>query len=122
MALLAAVGWQADPAMIQYGYPALNLAAAVLIASLVSSPALRRGFEFGPLVWLGRISYGVYLWHIAVFYMLGKLGWIGGPLFWPAAFVLTFALAAASFYGLERPILRFKKRFERVRPEAPISS
>jgi len=27
---------------------------------------------------------------------------------------VTFAVSAASFYGLERPLLRWKKRFERV--------
>jgi peptidoglycan/LPS O-acetylase OafA/YrhL len=121
MALLVGIGWQADAAMVRFGYPALNLGAAVLIASLVSSPALRRIFEFGPLVWLGRISYGVYLWHIAVFWMLGKFNWSSGSLYWPVAFAVTFALAAASFYGLERPILRFKKRFERVGSAPSIS-
>lgn len=121
MGLLVGIGWQADPAMIQFGYPALNLGAAVLVASLVSSPALRRMFEFRPLVWLGRISYGVYLWHIGVFWVLGKSGWDGGKLYWPSAFLLTIALAAASFYGLERPMLRWKKRFDRIPSAAMIS-
>jgi len=121
LGLLVAIGWQADPAMIQAGYPVLNLGAAVLVASLVSSPALRRIFEVAPLVWIGRISYGVYLWHIAVFWMFGKAGWVGGALYWPAAIALTIAIAAASFYGLERPILRFKRRFERVASTGSIS-
>jgi peptidoglycan/LPS O-acetylase OafA/YrhL len=121
MGVLVAGGWQADPAMIRYGYLGLNLGAAALIASLVSSPALRRVFEFGPLVWIGRISYGVYLWHIAVFWVLAKTGWIQGSFSWPAAILLTVAIASASFYCLERPILRFKRRYERVRPAAAIS-
>ena len=47
--------------------------------------------------------------------MLGRLGLKLGGGFWPAAVGLTFAFAALSFYALERPMLRLKRRFERVR-------
>ena len=89
--------------------------------SLVSSPALRRFFEFGPLAWIGRISYGIYLWHIVIFGMLPRLKWPLGPFTWPAVFLLTIAVAAASFYALERPIPRFKRRYERVASAPPAS-
>jgi peptidoglycan/LPS O-acetylase OafA/YrhL len=115
MAVLVAFGWQSDAPMVRFGYPALNLGAAVLIASLLSSPALRRPFEFGPLVWVGRLSYGVYLWHIGVIWALGRLNLPLGQAFWPAALAGTLAVSALSFYVLERPALRLKRRFERVR-------
>lgn len=116
-------GWAFDPFFMQAGYVVFNLAAAALIAALVASPwpAFRAIFEWEPLAWTGRISYGLYLWHMGVFWALPRCGLDLGDALWPSAFLLTFAIAAASFYGLERPILRFKKRFERVDRAAPIS-
>ena len=88
------------------GYLAVNLAATVLVVCLVSTPwaGLRLVFEAWPLVWMGRVSYGLYLWHIALF-------WILGPTV--LAIAVTGAVAAASYLLLERPILRFKHRFDR---------
>ena len=90
----------------------------VLVVCLLCSPwrPLRGLFEFPPLVWLGQVSYGIYLWHIGVFWMLGKLG-VGGAWFWPASLAALVAVAALSFYALERPMLRFKRRFARVGTE-----
>ena len=67
----------------------------------------------------GKISYGLYLWHIAVFWMLGRVRAVPGEWYWPAAVGVTFALAAVSFYALERPMLRLKRRFERVPSGTP---
>jgi peptidoglycan/LPS O-acetylase OafA/YrhL len=79
------------------------------------------------VVWLGRISYGLYMFHeIAI----GLVRWLGAgiPSFTGREFVLavlrpavTIALAAASYYGLERPFLRFKRRWTRV-PSKPIDA
>jgi peptidoglycan/LPS O-acetylase OafA/YrhL len=109
--------WPYDRWLLQGGYLLMNAASAAMVVCLVSAPwrALRSLFEFKPLVWVGRVSYGIYLWHIAVFWGLGRLNLPLGRGFWPAAVGATFALAALSFYGLERPMLRLKRRFERVR-------
>jgi len=65
-----------------------------------------------PLVaWLGLISYGVFLWHYAVGLELGNRGEDLG--FWPLVAVtlaISIAVAAASYYALERPLLRLKYR------------
>ena len=109
--------WPYDRWLLQGGYLLMNGAAAVLVVGLVSAPwrGLRLFFEAPPLVWVGKVSYGVYLWHIVVFWMLGKLGLALGSWFWPVAVAVTFAFATLSFYALERPVLRLKRRFERVR-------
>jgi peptidoglycan/LPS O-acetylase OafA/YrhL len=108
--------WPFDRWLLQGGYLAMNAASAVLVVCLVTSPwrGLRAVFEFPPLVWFGRVSYGIYLWHIAVFWVLGR-GTGSGVWHWPMAWAATVGLAAVSFYGLERPMLRLKRRFERVR-------
>ncbi len=70
------------------------------------------------LVRLGRISYGLYVVHVAVIVAVGSLDlrW-----FWrvPLVFVLTFGLAAVSYRFLEAPFLRLKERFAYVR-SAPV--
>jgi peptidoglycan/LPS O-acetylase OafA/YrhL len=109
-------GWPFDRWLLQGGFLAMNLASAALVVCLVSSPwpGLRVLFGCAPLVWIGRVSYGIYLWHIVVFWMLGRLGLDLKWGYWPAAVGVTFALAAFSYHLLERPVLRLKRRFERV--------
>jgi peptidoglycan/LPS O-acetylase OafA/YrhL len=115
--LVVCVSWPADAFILQGGLLALNVGFALLVLTLVSSPWgwFRRLLEVAPLVWLGKISYGVYLWHVVVFWLLGRAGWGLGYWHWPAAAAGTIGVSALSFYALERPILRLKRRFERVR-------
>jgi peptidoglycan/LPS O-acetylase OafA/YrhL len=55
------------------GYLMISLCTAVLILRLLTEPATRpsrlleRLFSFRPLVWLGLISYSLYLWHPVIF-------------------------------------------------------
>jgi len=114
-------GWLADASVLQGGLLALNLGMAAMIVCLVQSPGplLRGVFEFAPLVWLGRISYGVYLWHMVVYGIPGRIPWLHGRCPWPATIALTVAVAAASYHLLERPLLRFKRRYSRVSPVSP---
>jgi peptidoglycan/LPS O-acetylase OafA/YrhL len=105
-----------------------------LIALLVVLPATfggdgpgrYRGFLRHPLpTWLGVISYGIFLWQFPVLIALGDIGvvdrWHGGIQF-PAVALLTLAgtivCAAVSYYGLERPLMRWgKRRFGSAAPE-----
>lgn len=63
-----------------------------------------------PLVaWLGLVSYGVFLWHYVVASQFGSGG--HDLTFWPLlalTLVSSIAAAAASYYALERPLLRLK--------------
>ena len=56
----------------------------------------------------------MYLWHFPIFYLFGTLALTGvtpslSSLF--TGWIATLAVAAASFYFLERPALRLKQRF-----------
>lgn len=67
--------------------------------------------RFGPLRWLGTISYGLYMFHLPVMHYLSTAagmseGWPRAALLWAA----IFALPAASWYLLERPVLRWQSR------------
>jgi peptidoglycan/LPS O-acetylase OafA/YrhL len=99
---------------------------AVLIVGLVTSPPrlLSLILEQPALVWAGRISYGLYLWHVPIFHGLlrgshmTRVG-IRLPLR-PLRFVVAFGVASASFYLVEQPMLRLKERF-RSGPPADVA-
>jgi len=68
-----------------------------------------RALSWRPLVGLGAISYGVYLWHWPIFLAVNgeRTGLTGWPLFLLRC-ALTIAVAAASWWLLEQPIRRWR--------------
>ncbi len=76
----------------------------VILGSLVPGP-LRSALAWRPLVWIGRISYGLYLYHWPII-LLVTAERTGLPAV-PLAFLqvaLSVGLAAVSFWFLEEPI------------------
>ena len=76
---------------------------------------VRRVLGWRPLLYLGMISYGVYLYHFAVLrqlenWDLASLGSKTTTLIWfPLALGGGMLLATISYYAAERPILRLKR-------------
>ena len=87
------------------------LAAVLVVASvaLEQDGPVARVLAWRPLVWLGAISYGVYLWHWPIFLALNgeRTGWSGWPLF-ALRCAATVTLAGASWWLLEQPIRRWR--------------
>jgi peptidoglycan/LPS O-acetylase OafA/YrhL len=85
---------------------ALSAAAIILGAVCVPGGPIAWTLSLKPLVWLGTISYGAYLWHYPVFIYLDRTrtGASGFPLLL-IRFAVTFAFAAASYYLVERPVM-----------------
>jgi peptidoglycan/LPS O-acetylase OafA/YrhL len=95
--------------------PMLFSAIALSSTAVVLGAVHLRGFDWllslPPLVWLGKISYGLYLVHVIVFATLAtEPRWVQ----WLAA----IALAAMSRGLVEQPFLRLKHRFDRDPPVA----
>ena len=87
----------------------LVVAVVVMLAAACSTtgPALRRVLGWRPLVWIGLISYGVYLYHAPVFEWMAPdtVGIRGAPLL-VARLVVLFAVSYLSYRLLEMPIRR----------------
>ena len=114
LAMLAALAHYAtgDARDFRYGLLIVVAIAAVLVIAPVAldqSSPVARALAWRPLVWLGAISYGVYLWHWPIFLALNgeRTGWSGWPLF-AVRCAATIAIAAASWWLLEQPIQRWR--------------
>lgn len=89
--------------------------AAVLVIAPVAldqtSPAARM-LSMGPLVGLGAISYGVYLWHWPIFLLLNgeRTGSEGWKLF-ALRCAATVAVAAVSWWLIEQPVRDWRPTF-----------
>jgi len=85
----------------------LALISVTLVLSLQVPGAVRNALSLSPVVWLGTISYGVYLYHWPVFLLLRQRGWqLAAPGGFAVATSITLAVSVASFYALEQPIRR----------------
>ncbi len=99
------------------GFVAIDAACAVLILAIVDGRWIgRRLFELKPIVALGIVSYGFYLWHLPVFFGIRYFdsGW-NDVLRVSAAIAVTLALTIASWFLVERPLMRWSKRLEAKR-------
>jgi peptidoglycan/LPS O-acetylase OafA/YrhL len=73
--------------------------------------------RWAPIAYLGRISYGLYLYHYIILWILARHLRVAGPGNMPfpqiaSALLLCFAVASLSWVLIEQPILRLKRHFE----------
>jgi acetyltransferase len=94
--------------------------AAVAFAAVIASLVLGTGtgarwLGWRPLAWMGEITYGFYLWHIPLLVLARGTGLLPSGIVL-ALIVLPVAVAfgAASWYLVERPIMRRAARLPRV--------
>lgn len=93
-----------------------SLGAGLVILEIVTheSGLLSRLFSQRWLVYSGKVSYGLYLWHAAIFQQIFGRGW-SRPQELLIAFLLTATCTLGSYYLVECPCLEFKRRFARAR-------
>lgn len=95
-----------DPFLYRGGFLLVDLASCALIAGLVAPTSLARVLGAGPLAWLGRRSYGLYLWHWPVFAVTRPdldLELSGARLFALRA-ALTFIVSELCYRLIEQPV------------------
>jgi peptidoglycan/LPS O-acetylase OafA/YrhL len=92
----------------------------LLVGGTLLSPVVGRVFANAPMVWLGKLSYGLYVfsgscervgWQLTQDikpFLLGELAYL------LLAATLTVTCAAVSYYGFERPFLQLKLRLSYI--------
>jgi peptidoglycan/LPS O-acetylase OafA/YrhL len=99
-------------------FPAVTLACVALILATLNAPMLSaRSRVSQVLVYLGRISYCLYVFHlmfVMLFNVVGTHDPMDRTIRVVETLLATIALAAASYHLLERPFLRRKERFAHV--------
>jgi peptidoglycan/LPS O-acetylase OafA/YrhL len=112
-AAAVAWAWMRTPVhhefLYQGGYLLFALAVAFVIAAVVQSEAgvLSRLFASAPLRGLGLISYGVYLWHVPVYWVLtSERTTLDGYALFVARVYLSLMLAIISYNLIETPFRR----------------
>ena len=99
-----------------YGVFGMCLVAPAVLGDQ-SRGVVRRFLALRPLLWLGLVSYGIFLWNLTALEHLQGWGFSGHYVFWCLAGVgLTVPVAAASYYLIERPALSLKRLFGEALP------
>ncbi len=89
------------------GFPVLALASAMLLLGLQREGFVRSLLSWRPFVSLGRISYGVYLYHLPVFvFMTSQRIALDGWALLASRCAVTLAIAITSYQLIEQPIRR----------------
>ena len=109
-------------------YPMLAAGAGLLLAALAgphAPPRLAGWLGSRPFAWLGKISFGLYVYHylcvrsvtaaLAAWPAVAPATWTGWTVHAFAALACVIAVAALSYRLLERPFLELKARYEWIR-------
>jgi peptidoglycan/LPS O-acetylase OafA/YrhL len=115
--------WRAPWSLVWLTPIAQLAAAGLLMSATVPKSWVSRVLSARPLVAIGTISYGIYLWHYpAALFFRSLLPWYEAV---PVVLIFAVAVAGASYFFVERPLQRYRRnlnarpRQANAEPEPP---
>ena len=106
-----------------WGYFYLNYLFALLIYLVVKEKMFLRLLDTKWMRYLGKISYGLYIYHYAVIWFVARIRDldmpepVAKPLTMVISAAVTFLIASLSYKYLEKPILDLKEKYFPLRKE-----
>ena len=98
---------------ILINYPAVTCGSLLMLISVLRMNG-QRWLRFPYLIYLGRISYGLYVYHMFSIAFVARF--VAGTLARaPISLCLTIIISAISYRWIEQPFLRIKERFTYVK-------
>jgi peptidoglycan/LPS O-acetylase OafA/YrhL len=90
----------------------LGISVCLLITALVADnqPLLRTLGHWRPLVWIGTISYAVYLCHKAMIHLVSTHLHVGRTVDGVLALCASLAVASLSWVAIEKPLMKIRNR------------
>lgn len=112
---------------IPHTFPLLQIVAALFLAFTPSSQFIGAALDNPVTRYIARISFGLYVWHYVVLELFRRFGIkdidhgqmtdpLRMALVSAAIIAVSVAIAHASFYLLENPIIRWARRLEQPSP------
>lgn len=104
------IDWWAPDATPFVRLPWISAATALLLIGLARGRGvIMRLFASPPVVWIGEVSYSLYLWHLPILVAIASYLSANGPAPLPLVLVVgipaAVAVSAGSYYLIERPFL-----------------
>ena len=96
-----------SPFIYRGGLLLCSIITAIAIAVMVHPISwIGKFFQLKPLVWIGKCSYSMYLWHYPIILLMTPNNLVGEAPLWLRAIqlVVIFAVSAFSYYVVENPI------------------
>jgi peptidoglycan/LPS O-acetylase OafA/YrhL len=100
--------------IFQNGYsPTALLTVPAIVATTDGASAATRALSWRPMIWVGRRSYGIYLWHFPILALAINQApqAIPAPARIVGGIVAMVVIAALSYRFVELPFLRLKNRY-----------
>lgn len=90
----------------------------IVIANLALNPKIKNILEFNVLKYLGKVSYGIYMYHpiciMLIAYGFQKFGIEKPVLFYFLCVISTIGISTFSYEFFEKPFLKIKRRFSKI--------